>query len=149
MRDPRLVGVCVRALVLALLSAPLPRASHADETFRRTDLRGADLVIVRDDLWAVLSAAPKEVAGLRQALMEGRVDGSVYTGECTCLVGTIAKVAGCEYSAMPLLKPDPSRPAERFFLGISKGDTPDKSQAAKLAVEWIDTWLENVKAAFA
>ena len=39
--------------------------------------------------------------------------------------------------------------AEAFFMGIKVGDTPDKSQFAKLAVEWIDQWTANMKSAFA
>ena len=38
--------------------------------------------------------------------------------------------------------------AQRFFLGINQGDTPENNQFAKLAVEWIDEWLANVRAAF-
>ena len=112
------------------------------------DLRGADLTPIRNDLWAVLSSVPHEVAGLRTALLEGRVDGSTYEGACACLVGTLANVRHCKYDAIPTLRPDSARPAERFFLSIKPGDTPDTSQPAKLALEWIDTWLANMTAAF-
>jgi hypothetical protein len=88
------------------------------------------------------------VEGLRKALVEGRVDGSTYTGKCACLVGTIANVRGCRTDELPVLKPQAYRPAERFFLGISKGDTPEKNQFSKLALEWVDQWLANVKGAF-
>ncbi len=83
------------------------------------------------------------------ALKEGRVNGSSYTGDCTCLVGTIANARHCAYNALPTLKPNPSRPAERFFLGISKGDTPKTNQFSKLAVKWADEWLTRMRAAFA
>ena len=116
----------------------------------RSDLREAKnipeqyLTICRDDLWAVLSAAPLEVHGLRKALVEGKIDGSSYEGECACLVGTIANVKGCNYKNLGLLKPDHDRPIEMFFTAIAPGQTPDKNENAKKAVEWIDQWLENV-----
>ena len=113
------------------------------------DLRGADLTSVRDDLWAVLSSAPAEVEGLRAALMDGRVDGSTYEGDCACLVGTLANVRHCKYDQIQGLAPNSSRPAEVFFAAIRKGDVPVKSQHATLALEWIDTWLANMRAAFA
>lgn len=105
-----------------------------------SDLSDSDLKPIRDDFWAVLSASPAEVRGLRQALLDGRVNGSAYAGECACLVGTLANVRHCAYDAIPGLRPNPLRPAERFFLAIRQGDTPDNSQFAKLAVEWIDAW---------
>lgn len=112
------------------------------------DLRGADLTTIRDDYWAVLSAVPAEVQGLRDVIFEGRINGSSYHGECACLVGTIANVRHCAYDSIDTLKPDSSRPAERFFLAIKNGDKPETNQFSKLALEWTDQWLSNMRAAF-
>ena len=106
------------------------------------DLSDADLSDIKNDLWAVLCTQPLEVAGLRAALIAGTINGSTYEGECACLVGTIANVAKCKYTALPHLTPDSNRPSERFFLAINKGDTPETNQVSKLAVEWIDQWLD-------
>jgi hypothetical protein len=131
-----------------LSDADLSGADLRGADLRGADLRGANLVIVRDDLWAVLSAAPREVAGLRQAIVDGRIDGSTYSGECACLVGTIANIRGVNENALGVLKPNSSRPIESFFMAIKKGDTPATNQAASLALEWTDMWLANMRAAF-
>ena len=117
------------------------------------DLRGANLgeanlTSIRDDFWAVLSGAPTEVVGLRQALTEGRIDGSTYHGDCACLVGTLANVRHCDLAALPFVKADSNRLSERWFLQLHPGDTPDNSEAARITLEWLDTWLENMRAAF-
>ena len=112
------------------------------------DLRGADLRYVRDDLFAVLSAVPSEVDGLLSAVREGRVDGSTYTGDCCCLVGTVAAVRGCDYTKVPNLAPDASRPAEAFFTAIKSGDTPATNQASALVEGWIVEWLTRMRAVF-
>jgi len=104
--------------------------------------------LCRDDLWAVLSASPREVSGLREALISGRVDGSTYEGECACLVGTIANVRGVEHTDLGAVKPNSSRPIERFFMQIKRGDTPENNDSSKRAVEWIDEWLANMRTAF-
>lgn len=132
-----------------LSRADLRCADLSGADFRCTDLSRADLTPIRDDFWAMLSAQPSEVEGLRAAIAEGRIDGSTYYGSCACLVGTIANVARVKYNALPVLKPDSTRPAERFFLGILKGDTPETNPLSKLALKWADLWLANVKAAFA
>ena len=121
-----------------------------DANLRGADLRDADLTTVRDDIWAVLSAAPAEVPGLLAAVREGRIDGSTYQGPCACLVGTMANVKGCAYDDLsPFLRPDSSRPAEAFFTAIHPGDTPDSNQASKLAEAWISDWLTRMRATFA
>lgn len=112
---------------------------------RDANLSCADLTVIRDDIWAVLSSAPSEVPALIDALKNGRVDGSTYTGVCSCLVGTIAAARGVPFDS---LEPDSSRPAERFFLCISKGDTPETNQASALAHQWASEWLVTMQADF-
>jgi pentapeptide repeat protein len=113
------------------------------------DLGDANLVMVRDDIWAILSAAPAEVPTLLAKLRAGEVDGSCYEGACACLVGTIANARGCDYHDLaPLLQANAGRPAEAFFAAIRPGDTPETSQPAQLAVEWIADWLTRMRLAF-
>jgi hypothetical protein len=131
-----------------LRDANLRAADLRDANLRDANLRAANLTYIRDDLWAVLSSAPAEVEGLRLAIVEGRIDGSTYTGSCACLVGTIANICHCNYESLPTLKPNSSRPAEVWFLNIRPGDTPETNQFARFALEWLDTWLVNVRAAF-
>ena len=131
-----------------LRAADLSAADLSAANLRAADLSAADLTPIRDDFWAVLSAVPVEVAVLRDALSEGRVDGSTYEGECACLVGTIANVRGVNYKAVAGLAPNSSRPAERFFMNIRKGDKPETNQSAQIALGWIDEWLANMRAAF-
>ena len=131
----------------------IKKALKSDSNLRDSNLRGSDLsdsnlTPIRDDLWAVLSGAPLEVDGLLSALKEGRVDGSTYEGECACLVGTIAHVAGTNYGSLAIVKPDSSRPIERFFMGIRKGDTPETNQVSALAVEWTEDWRARMALAF-
>jgi hypothetical protein len=60
------------------------------------DLRSADLNDIRNDFWSILLFAQPEIAGLRKAIVEGKIDGSVYKDDCACLVGTIANVRKCD-----------------------------------------------------
>jgi hypothetical protein len=131
-----------------LRGADLRGADLGGANLRGANLRGADLAPIRDDLWAVLSAAPSEVPGLLAAIREGRIDGSTYEGECACLVGTIEHVAGAAHNTLPILKANSSRPAEMFFLSINKGDTPETNQFSKLAADWIEDWLTRMRATF-
>jgi hypothetical protein len=100
----------------------------------------AELEESRQDLWAVLSSAAQEVSALRAALIEGRIDGGTYYGECTCLIGTIANARGCDVYSLGSLGPAPDRPIEHLFMRISRGDTPESNPTAKLIVQWIDEW---------
>jgi len=151
-----------------LRDADLRHANLSDTDLRETDLRAADLRgadlgvsdlstaalspstlrAFRDDFWAVLSSAPNEVVGLRNAIVLGRVKGSTYRGECACLVGTIANVRQCDVNTLGTLEPNPNRPAEVFFLGISLGDTPTNNLRAQLVLEWLDEWVAGVKSVF-
>ena len=108
-------------------------------------LSGAYLQPIRADFYDVLSHAGREVPALIDALKNGRVDGSTYTGACACLVGTIANVRGVYYGQ---IEHDSHRPIERFFMGIKEGDTPETNPASKIAVEWAEAWLALQREAF-
>jgi Pentapeptide repeats (8 copies) len=132
-----------------LTRANLTRANLTRANLDGANLDGANLTPIRDDIWAVLSSAPREVPALIEALKAGRVDGSTYTGECACLVGTIAKTRKVDTDDLGSLKPNSDRAAERFFMGIRRGDTPETNQFSKLALEWSQEWLDTMRAAFA
>ena len=140
----------VRDALLAAIAAnaDLRNADLRSANLSGADLSGANLTPIRDDLWAVLSSAPAEVAGLLAAIRNGNVDGSTYIGDCACLVGTIANIRHCDYNSIPTLQPNSSRPAEIFFAGIRKGDTPATSQFSALAAGWVGEWLGAMQAAF-
>jgi uncharacterized protein YjbI with pentapeptide repeats len=111
----------------------------------RADLIGADLIRanlsgIKDDFFQILASARNEIQFLRGALVNGLVDGSTYQGECACLVGTIANAKGVNYQEVGIT-PDPSRPAERWFLGIRKGDTPETNQISAITLGWVDEFL--------
>jgi hypothetical protein len=130
--------------------ANLDGANMDGADLRGANLRGinfgeANLRHFRNDIWAVLSSAPREVGAVLAALREGRVNGSVYTGECACLVGTIANARHCDYHD---LYPEASRLAEIWFLQIQPGDTPTTSEPCRLAAEWVETWIIHMRTAF-
>ena len=114
---------------------------------RGANLRGANLGYFKTDILDILLRAPKEIAGLKQALIDGKVDGSVYEGECACLVGTIANIRGVQYDTLANgIKPNSRRPAEQWFMSIKKGDTPESSSFVKLTVEWIEEYQQLIEA---
>ena len=146
-----------------LRSADLRSADLRYADLRYADLRSADLryadLRYGHPLWAfwvdfcsVLDLAPAEVAGLRSAIVEGRIDGSAYEGECACLVGTIAKVRHVAVAQLDIPR-DSSRPAEQWFIPIRRGDVPldDPAKAtssegvfrASVALRWIDEWVAS------
>ncbi|HXU18946.1 MAG TPA: pentapeptide repeat-containing protein [Verrucomicrobiae bacterium] len=130
---------CARLDGASLVGARLDGASLVGAR-----LDGASLEFFKNDLWNVLLHVPHEIHGLALALKEGRVDGSVYQGECACLVGTIANLRGCNYSQLPDLRPDSSRPAEQWFMSIRKGDTAESSVVVKLTLEWIQDFYNLI-----
>jgi hypothetical protein len=123
-----------------LRSADLANADLRSADLSGADLSGADLDPIRDDLRLVLDSAPVEVAGLLAALRAGTINGSTYSGSCACLVGTIANIRGCEYDRLEGLRPDSGRPAEKWFLALRAGHTPDNSQVAAITEGWLLEW---------
>ena len=112
------------------------------------NLRGVDLQIFKTDFFDTLLRAPKEIDGLRNALVEGRVNGSLYEGVCACLKGTIANIRKCYHEELGAgIVCDSSLPAEQWFAMIKEGDTPKTNQASRLSVEWLDEFKLLLEAA--
>ena len=103
----------------------------------------ANLKEIKKDFFRVLDAAPNEICELEKALLEGRIDGSVYDGECACLIGTIAKVAKVYFRCIPNLAPNAYCPAERWFLAIQEGDTPASNPLSAITAGWIKEWKKK------
>jgi hypothetical protein len=123
------------------------------------DLRGADLRGIpidrlpedyvnqcSRDILFVLEHLKSEVPFLREKLVAGEVDGTVYEGDCACLVGSLANAdkttvdAVCE--AIPYYRKGTHNPGEQWFLNIREGDTPKNNEFAAHALKLIDIVLE-------
>jgi hypothetical protein len=140
LRGADLCGANLRGA--SLRDADLRGANLRGANVCDADLPGANLRGYRDDLWAVVSYSPCEAQGLRDRIADGKIDGSTYTGECACLSGSLEAEAKIHNRIFNSDLRDSSRPIEKFFLAIKIGDKPSKSQFAKLALEWVDQWLE-------
>jgi hypothetical protein len=84
-------------------------------------------------MFSILDQAPAEVPALREAIVEGKINGSTYSdGKCGCLCGTIgivhAGAAGEDVVNQAIedlgIKPDGSRPAEQWIIAVRLGDKP-------------------------
>ena len=151
-----------------LSGAYLREADLRGADLRGADLRGAnlsganlseigidDMEEVPESLWAhfakdilyVLLNTRSEVPGLRKLLIEGKVSGTTYTGECCCLVGSLNNVAQngtvdhyCE-SHIPFYMKGMHNPCETWFFYIRTGDTPENSIFSRKVVELIDRFF--------
>ena len=125
-----------------LRGADLSGAYLSGADLSGADLSGADLRSFKSCLWMTLTENPHEAQGVANALREGRVNGSTYSGKCACLVGTIANVRGVDVGT---LKQNSQNPSELWFMMISEGDKPTDDTgggyAAKKALEWVEEWL--------
>ena len=118
----------------------------------RADLRGSKnlppslIKYFQKDLLCVLQNSPtNEVVNLRAALIEGKINGTKYQGDCCCLIGTLAKSTNLETveSTIPFYTKGLHNPCEQLFYQIRKGDTPDNNEFAKIALETIDLVLNK------
>jgi uncharacterized protein YjbI with pentapeptide repeats len=125
-----------------LSEADLRYANLSSADLTSADLRYADLSDVKKDFIKIISTS-NEVVYLWKALHEGKINGSTYEGECACLVGTIANSKGVHHESIKGLKPDSFRPAERWFLGIQTGDTPENNQVSAVVRDWIEEYCKN------
>ena len=148
------VNEYVRIARANLTDADLTRANLTDAdltraNLTRANLTDADLLRFKSDLWRVLLMNRLEVSGLKKALIEGRIDGTKYEGECACLKGTIANVKECLIEKIPGMVKNVNEPSEQWFLQIKKGDNLENSNVIKKTVEWIEEFelliSDNIK----
>ena len=121
-----------------LVGANLGKTNLRDADLRDANLRYANLMFFKTDFWEILLKSKFEIGGLKQFLKDGKVDGSTYSGECACLVGTIANVKGCDYEQLEGIVPNSDRPAEQWFAMIKPDHTPENSQVCRITMEWIE-----------
>jgi hypothetical protein len=124
-----------------LMGANLIRANLSGAHLSGAHLSETQLRAYKHDLWGILLRYQSEIPGLIKSIKEGKIDGSVYLGECACLMGTIANIKDCYVNELPK---DSSSPAEQWFLMIKPGDTPENNFAAKKALEWIEEFNMNL-----
>jgi hypothetical protein len=82
-----------------------------------------------------------ELPGLRKALVEGRIDGTQYEGDCACLIGTLGNLNGSieqVCSAIPFYEKGLNNYGEQWFYQIQEGDTPDNNLFAAHVLKLID-----------
>ncbi len=132
-----------------LTDANLTYANLTRANLTWANLTRANLTHIKNDIWDILLRAPGEIDALLKVLREGKVDGSVYEGDCACLVGTIANACHMKLADMEFIKPDSARPAERWFLAIRPGHTPDKSAVVAKTIEWIEEFDSLLERAIA
>ncbi len=115
------------------------------------DINDPATIAAKADIFDVLDTSPNEVPALLAALKEGRIDGTVYSGACCCLIGTLAAAAGLNWQAVPdrdrgllirgALARDERSPAEQWFIDIEEGDTPETSERVADTVQWVEEWM--------
>jgi hypothetical protein len=97
------------------------------------------------DILFILSCLKSEVPALKQALIDGKVDGSQYRGDCVCLIGTLAKKTNvhqvCE--TIPFYEKGTHNYGETWFLNIKRGDTTETNEFSAHAVKLCDMVLNN------
>ncbi len=125
------------------------------------DLRGADLSsadlygaknlpqwyinVCARDLLFVFEHLKNELPGLREKLVQGKVNGTQYEGDCACLIGSLANIQDkstkevCNY--LPFYDMGLHNYGEQWFWNIKEGDTPESNEFSKQAVFLIDMVL--------
>ena len=148
----RRAGYSASALLSASYSASdLLSAGYSASALRRAGYSASDVLSLETSCKEDVQAKAKkmdrdEAAFVAQQLRLGLLDGSTYgaVDSCGCFLGTAARAAGktvSEYCQFHGIKKDGSSPAEKWFMDVSIGDTPENNYAAQKGVEWIEEVL--------
>ena len=145
---------CANLRCADLVDAYLSGAYLSGADLRCANLSGAYLEPIKTDFICAILKLPNEIPNLRQKFIEGKINGSTYSGKCACLAGTIANNLHVDTDTLRekfKFPVDSSSPREIFAMSVEEGDTPENSQIAAFFVEWIDEALEmivTIKAAY-
>lgn len=144
LEDANLVGANLRDANLVgayLEDADLRGANLEDTNLVGANLGDANLRTFKHDLWGILIRYKNEVPELVNYIKQGKIDGSCYSGECSCLMGTFAKIKNADIEDNEFSIKDDRSPAEQWFVMIKPGNTPENNFASKMALEWIEEFL--------
>ena len=133
-----------------LRGADLYGANLRGANLRGANLYGADLRKLpidfinqcSRDMLFVMQSLKNELPFLKQSLLDGKIDGSSYEGDCACFVGTFAKAKKenvnetCNF--IPFYEKSVYNPGETWFLSIRIGDTPENNQFAMHVLKLIE-----------
>jgi uncharacterized protein YjbI with pentapeptide repeats len=138
-----------------LRGADLGGANLGGANLRGANLRGADLGganlgganlrAFKHDLWGILIRYKNEVPELVNYIKQGKIDGSCYSGECSCLMGTFATIKNADIEDNKFSIKDAKSPAEQWFAMIKPGNTPENNFASKMALQWIEEFLSLIE----
>jgi hypothetical protein len=109
------------------------------------NLGGANLRAFKHDLWGILIRYKNEVPELVNYIKQGKIDGSCYSGECSCLMGTFATIKNADIEDNKFSIKDAKSPAEQWFAMIKPGNTPENNFASKMALQWIEEFLSLIE----
>lgn len=94
------------------------------------------------DMIATAYGTPEARAFLRDAILNGRIKGDSYWGECRCFVGTLFQALDTEVQCVPTFMEHENDygiyPIERLFLYVNTGDIPATNPVLALAIQWLD-----------
>jgi uncharacterized protein YjbI with pentapeptide repeats len=146
LEDANLRGAKLRGV--NLIGANLRGANLRGANLEDANLRGANLIAVKADMFMLLLEAITEIPKLKKSIIEGKIDGSTYEGECACLCGTLEKSEDADLRVRIHDLRDHNRPIEKLFLNIKKGDTPQTNQVSKLVLDWVEEFEVKINRFF-
>jgi hypothetical protein len=125
-----------------LTGARLNHASFSNAYLNDVDLtditfEGADLTPIKNDFFRILLRAIPEIPNLVKALIDGKIDGSIYEGYCACLCGTLEKSKNYKIKENVHIERNSDSPIERFFMNIHPGDNTENSEYVKQVFRWL------------
>ena len=97
----------------------------------------------------LLHCPEKDIQELKKRVIEGRIQGTQYAGECACLIGTLYQSEGLSdeqefaKSHIPYYECGTHNPSEQLFWQIRKGDKPETNQFSQIALDVINEVLKG------